>query len=529
MKFDMSAAWNEAVRLIYQNNDLLYVNINSLHKISKYAGKDTKPPRINKLGSDAWENLKRKTKKKVKDIAKDLIALYAKRKAQVGFAFTPDTYLQNELEASFIYEDTPDQLKATNDVKEDMERPQPMDRLVCGDVGFGKTEVAIRAAFKAVTDGKQVAVLAPTTILAEQHLHTFRERLADYPVRIEAISRFRTAKEQEAILADVLAGEVDVLIGTHRLLEADVQFHNLGLLIVDEEQRFGVKQKERFKDLKRQIDVLESGGEEDIRAMKPAELPARFVSHLSRRGLSKTSIARKLSFLKTFFKYLMKERFVDEGALPMAFHRPKLGKRLPAFLSRAEVDRLLASIARQPESPLRARNLAIIHVLFSSGIRVGELVRLDMEHLGMEQCELRVYGKGARERISFISKTALAALVDYLNTWPELAGRAPGPSDPLFLNADGGRLTVRSVGRMLDATGEEAGMEKSLHPHIFRHSFATHLLNNGVDLRVVQELLGHASIRSTQVYTHLGTERLRAAYLKAHPRVAQQQDSGGLH
>lgn len=264
------------------------------------------------------------------------------------------------------------------------------------------------------------------------------------------------------------------------------------------------------------LDVLQAE-----KTIKPAEVPGRFMSHLSRRGLSKTSIARKLSFLKTFFRFLMKERYMAEGALPTAFHRPKLQKRLPEFLTRTEVERLLEAVAAQPASPLRLRNLAIIHVLFSSGIRVGELVHLDIEHVGLEQSELRVYGKGGRERISFFSRSALSALEAYLSVWPNLAGRAADPAAPLFLNSSGTRLNVRSVRRMLDAAGEAAGIEKSLHPHIFRHSFATHLLNNGVDLRVVQELLGHASIRSTQIYTHLGTERLRAAYLKAHPRAGQ--------
>jgi transcription-repair coupling factor (superfamily II helicase) len=246
----------EAIRLIYKDNDILYISIHSLHRISRYVGREGTVPSLHRLGSPAWSNLKNKTKKKVKDIAKDLIALYAKRKARQGFAFSPDTYLQNELEASFIFEDTPDQEKATADVKRDMEASHPMDRLICGDVGFGKTEVAIRAAFKAVTDSRQVAVLVPTTILALQHQRTFSERLKDFPCRVDYISRFRTQKEKTRVLKDLATGSIDILIGTHRLLGKDLKFKDLGLLIVDEEQKFGVGAKERLKQLKVDVDTL---------------------------------------------------------------------------------------------------------------------------------------------------------------------------------------------------------------------------------------------------------------------------------
>ena len=246
----------EAVRLIYRNNDSLLVNIHSLHRISKYKGKDGTEPSLNKLGTGAWQNLKNRTKARVKDIAKELIALYAERLTEKGFAFSPDSYLQTELEASFIYEDTPDQEKATAAVKEDMEKQIPMDRLICGDVGFGKTEVAIRAAFKATADNKQVAVLVPTTILALQHYKTFSERLKDFPVRIEYISRFKKTAEIREILADLTDGKVDILIGTHRLVSKDVQFKDLGLLVIDEEQKFGVSVKEKLKRLKVNVDTL---------------------------------------------------------------------------------------------------------------------------------------------------------------------------------------------------------------------------------------------------------------------------------
>ncbi|MGL1884902.1 MAG: transcription-repair coupling factor [Reichenbachiella sp.] len=246
----------EAVRIIYRDDDLLYLSIHSLHKISKYSGKESGPPQVSKLGSPEWENKKKKVKSKVKDIAKELIALYAKRKAAPGFAFSPDNYLQAELETSFMYEDTPDQGKACDDVKEDMEKAHPMDRLVCGDVGFGKTEVAIRAAFKAAAEGKQVAILVPTTILAMQHYHTFKKRLDPFAVEVEFINRFRSTKEIKAVLARVKEGKVNILIGTHRIVNKDVEFKDIGLLIIDEEQKFGVKIKDKLKEFKVDVDTL---------------------------------------------------------------------------------------------------------------------------------------------------------------------------------------------------------------------------------------------------------------------------------
>ncbi|OJW78496.1 MAG: transcription-repair coupling factor [Bacteroidetes bacterium 46-16] len=255
-KIEVNGNMQEAIRILYRDNDVLYVNINSLHKISKYTGKEGSPPKVNKLGSDAWEKLKNKTKKQVKDIAADLIKLYAKRKASQGFAHAPDSYLQTELEASFFYEDTPDQGKATADVKRDMESPSPMDRLVCGDVGFGKTEVGIRAAFKTVGDSKQAAVLVPTTILAFQHYQTFKERLADFPCTVDYINRFKSAKEKKETLKKLAEGKIDIIIGTHALLGKDVQFKDLGLLIIDEEQKFGVSAKEKLRQLKANVDTL---------------------------------------------------------------------------------------------------------------------------------------------------------------------------------------------------------------------------------------------------------------------------------
>lgn len=255
-KLEVAGHIQEAVRLIYANNDILYVHINSIHKISKYIGREGTEPRMHRLGSDTWENTKRKTKKKIKDIAEDLIKLYAKRKASKGFAFSSDTYLQLELESSFEYEDTPDQAKTTQDVKIDMEREIPMDRLVCGDVGFGKTEVAIRAAFKAVADSKQVAVLVPTTLLAFQHYNTFKKRMEDLPCNIEFINRFKTTKEKSDILKRLEAGKVDILIGTHAIVGKNVKFKDLGLLVIDEEQKFGVQVKEKLKEFKLNVDTL---------------------------------------------------------------------------------------------------------------------------------------------------------------------------------------------------------------------------------------------------------------------------------
>jgi transcription-repair coupling factor (superfamily II helicase) len=255
-KIESNGRLQEAVRIIYRDSDILYVNINSLHKISKYTGKEGTVPKVNKLGSDTWQKLKEKTKTKVKEIAFDLIQLYAQRKAQTGFAHSPDNYMQTELEASFIYEDTPDQAKATEDVKKDMQTTSPMDRLVCGDVGFGKTEIAIRAAFKTCLDGKQASVLVPTTILAFQHYKTFKERLKDFPVTVDYINRFKSSKEKKDTLKRLEEGKIDIIIGTHGLLAKDVKFKDLGLLVIDEEQKFGVAHKEKIKTLRTNVDCL---------------------------------------------------------------------------------------------------------------------------------------------------------------------------------------------------------------------------------------------------------------------------------
>ena len=255
-KVEVNGKTQEMIRLVYADNDLLYVNINSLNRIAKFSGKDGTAPKMNKLGTETWDKLKKTTKKKVKDIARDLIKLYAMRKTQEGTAFAPDGYLETELEASFIYEDTPDQEKATADVKKDMEAPYPMDRLICGDVGFGKTEIAIRAAFKAVANGKQAAILVPTTILALQHFKTFSSRLKEFPCTVDYINRFKTSKQIKLTLERLAEGKVDIVIGTHRLLSKDVKFKDLGIMIIDEEQKFGVAAKEKLKALRINVDTL---------------------------------------------------------------------------------------------------------------------------------------------------------------------------------------------------------------------------------------------------------------------------------
>ena len=280
VRTEVNGKLQEAVKMFYKNNDIIFVSIHSLHKLSKYKGKDGEPPALNKLGTGAWEKMKDRTKKKVKDIARDLIKLYAARKDEKGFAFSADSFLQDELEASFIYEDTPDQLKATSDVKADMESDRPMDRLICGDVGFGKTEVSIRAAFKAVTDSKQVAVLVPTTVLAFQHYQTFKDRLKDFPCTIDYISRARTNTEIKDILERLVNGKLDILIGTHRIVSKDIKFKDLGLLVIDEEQKFGVSVKEKLRQMKINVDTLTMTATPIPRTLQFSLMGARDLSNI---------------------------------------------------------------------------------------------------------------------------------------------------------------------------------------------------------------------------------------------------------
>ena len=281
LRTDVNGKMQEMIKLIYQNDDIIFVSIHALHKLAKYRGKEGVEPRINKLGSGAWNRMKERTKSKLKDIARDLIKLYAARREEKGFAFSPDGYMQQELEASFIYEDTPDQLKATNAVKADMESSKPMDRLICGDVGFGKTEVAIRAAFKAAVDGKQTAVLVPTTVLAYQHFNTFRDRLKDFPVKIDYLSRARKPKDAKRIISDLADGKIDIIIGTHMLIGKSVKFHDLGLLVIDEEQKFGVSVKERLKQMKVNVDTLTMSATPIPRTLQFSLMGARDLSAIT--------------------------------------------------------------------------------------------------------------------------------------------------------------------------------------------------------------------------------------------------------
>lgn len=310
-KSETSGREQEAIRLVFRDNDLMYVSIHSLHKISKYSGKEGTAPVISKLGSGEWENKKNKVKRKVQDIAKELIDLYAKRKAAPGFAYAPDGFLQAELESSFIYEDTPDQAKATEDVKRDLELAHPMDRLICGDVGFGKTEVAIRAAFKVVSEGKQVAVLVPTTILAMQHERTFSDRLSSFPVKIDYISRFKKSKQIKDMLGGVKSGEINILIGTHRIVSKDIVFKDLGLLVIDEEQKFGVKVKERLKELKLNVDVLTLTATPIPRTLHFSLMGARDLSIISTPPPNRQPVS---TTLHTFNEELIRDAVSNELA-----------------------------------------------------------------------------------------------------------------------------------------------------------------------------------------------------------------------
>lgn len=295
VKTDVNGRPQEMIKLLFQNDDMVLVSIHALHKLSKYRGKEGVPPKISKLGSGAWQKMKERTKSKLKDIARDLIKLYAARREEKGFRYSPDSYMQHELEAGFAYEDTPDQQKATAAVKADMESAKPMDRLICGDVGFGKTEIAVRAAFKAATDNKQTAVLVPTTVLAMQHYRTFSERLVDMPVRVEFLSRAKKPKEVKRILADLAEGKVDILIGTHKLIGKGVKFHDLGLLIVDEEQKFGVSVKEKLKQMKVNVDTLTLSATPIPRTLQFSLMGARDLSSLNTPPANRQPIVTNVS------------------------------------------------------------------------------------------------------------------------------------------------------------------------------------------------------------------------------------------
>jgi len=341
-KVEVNGKMQEMIRLVYADNDLLYVNINSLNRISKYSGKEGAVPRMNKLGTDTWEKLKKTTKKKVKDIARDLIKLYAIRKTQVGNAFSRDSYLQTELEASFIYEDTPDQEKATSDFKKDMESPHPMDRLICGDVGFGKTEVAIRAAFKAVADSKQVAILVPTTILAAQHYKTFSDRLKGFPANIDYVNRFKSSKQIKETLEKLKEGKIDIIIGTHRLVSKDVKFKDLGLMIIDEEQKFGVSTKEKLKQMRANVDTLTLTATPIPRTLHFSLMGARDLSIISTPPPNRQPVVTELHvFNDTLIKEAV-EHEIDRGGQIFFIHNrvadlPQLGGMIHKLVPKARI------------------------------------------------------------------------------------------------------------------------------------------------------------------------------------------------
>ncbi len=354
LRTQVNGTTQEMIKLVYKNNDCIFVSIHSLHKLAKYRGKEGVEPTVNKLGSGAWNKLKEKTKNKLKDIARDLIKLYAARKEEKGFQFSPDSYLQHELEASFIYEDTPDQVTATAAVKKDMESARPMDRLVCGDVGFGKTEVAIRAAFKAATDGKQTAVLVPTTVLAYQHYNTFRERLKDFPVRIEYLSRARTAKQTREILKELAEGKIDILIGTHRIVGKDVKFKDLGLLVVDEEQKFGVAVKEKLKQLKVNVDTLTMSATPIPRTLQFSLMGARDLSAITTPPANRYPILTSVNTLDDdILAEAVNFELARNGQVFIVNHRIEGLYQLEAMLKRVVPDaRTLVAHGQMPPEKL---------------------------------------------------------------------------------------------------------------------------------------------------------------------------------
>lgn len=362
-KITVDGKKQEAIRILYRNKDILYISIHSLHRISKFVSKDGTPPNVDKLGSDSWKKLKQKTKKKVKEIAFDLIKLYAERKQKKGFAYSPDTYLQNELEASFLYEDTPDQFKATQDVKSDLESETPMDRLICGDVGFGKTEIAVRAAFKVVADSKQVAILVPTTILAWQHYQTFKNRLKDFPAKVDYINRFKTSKQQKDTLKRLEAGEIDIIIGTHRIVGKDVKFKDIGLLIIDEEQKFGVSVKDKLKTFKINVDTLTLTATPIPRTLQFSLMQARDLSVINTPPPNRQPI---LTEVRTFNEELIRDAVAYEisrgGQVFFIHNRVQNIKEVAGMIQRLVPDaRVLVGHGQMKGEELEERMMSFIN------------------------------------------------------------------------------------------------------------------------------------------------------------------------
>lgn len=418
----------ESIKLVYSNNAVVLVSIHALHKISKYKGQEGEPPSLSHLGTGAWERMKERTKKKLKDIARDLILLYAKRRESQGFAFSPDSYLQNELEASFAYEDTPDQQMVTQQVKEDMERRRPMDRLVCGDVGFGKTEIAVRAAFKAAVDGKQVVVLVPTTVLALQHYRTFRDRLREMPVRVDYLSRARSAKQTKEILADLEAGKIDIIVGTHKLIGKSVKFKDLGLLIIDEEQKFGVSVKERLRQLRADVDTLTLSATPIPRTLQFSLMGARDLSIIQTPPQGRYPI---LTEVHTFSSEVIAEAINFEmsrsGQVFIVTHRISQLEHLRALIEKHVPDARVA-IGHGQMSPERLEEIILgfsdynYDVLLSTTIvengidipNANTIIIDNAHHFGLSdlhQMRGRV-GRGNRKAFCYLLAPPLSALPD---------------------------------------------------------------------------------------------------------------------
>ena len=514
----------EMIKLIYREGANVFVSIHNLHRISKYKGREGSEPTIARLGSGAWERLKERTKDKVKDIARDLIRLYATRKQQKGFAYSPDGYMQHELEASFLYEDTPDQAKATADVKRDLESPMPMDRLVCGDVGFGKTEVAMRAAFKVATDGKQVAVLVPTTVLALQHYNTFRERMKNLPIRIEYLSRLKSAKEIKEILTDLEAGKIDILIGTHKLIGKSVKWHDLGLLIIDEEQKFGVAAKEKLKELRTNIDVLTLTATPIPRTLQFSLLGARDLSVMTTPPQNRYPVQTELITLddEDIIKEAIELEMARNGQIFIVNNRiemlPRIERRIQKLVPEA---RIVVAHGQLPANEMEERLEAFINydydillstTIIESGVdipNVNTILIFSADKYGLadlHQLRGRV-GRSNRKAYCYLIAPDKELLtedarrrLEALSTFAELgAGFSLAMQD----------LDIRGAGNMLGA--EQSGFIADLGYETYQR-----ILNEAVE--ELKEEMGteDASLQD-------GADRLQDAYATGHQWCSDSQ------
>ncbi len=506
----------ESIKLIYRNDDTIFVSIHNLHQISKYKGKEGSEPTISRLGSGAWERMKERTKDKVKDIARDLIRLYATRKQQDGFAYSPDGYMQHELEASFFYEDTPDQAKATIDIKHDMESHTPMDRLVCGDVGFGKTEVAMRAAFKAATDGKQVAVLVPTTVLAMQHYNTFKERFHDFPVRIEYLSRSKTPKEVKEILQDLKEGKIDILIGTHKLVGKQVVWKDLGLLIIDEEQKFGVAVKEKLKSLRTNVDVLTLTATPIPRTLQFSLLGARDLSVINTPPPNRYPVQTEMITLddEDIIKEAIELEMERNGQIYVVCNRiemlPRLEQRILRLCPQA---RTVIAHGQMPATEMEERLEAFINydydilistTIIESGVdipNVNTIIIYSAQHYGLSdlhQLRGRV-GRSNRKAYCYLITPDRELLtsdarrrLDALTTFAEL-----GSGFQLAMQD----LDIRGAGNMLGA--EQSGFIAELGYETYQR-----ILNEAVEEIREEMLESSMADNSTPLYTTLHNSTL---------------------